>query len=483
MVLAFDVGTTSLKGGVIGPGGEVLARAEAALKPLQNGEPLCHESDATSWLTALALVTAQLEPRRWPALEAVVVSGNGPTLVAADGQGQPLAYALTWMDRRAIEEAEAVSAACGAYVDPSFYLPKALWIARRRPELYERTAHFFACSEFIDFHLTGEACTILPAPEFSRYIWTGEMVRKMGLDARKFPPFIPTARVLGRVRRQAEETLGVPAGLPVVTGGPDFIMTLLGTATVRPGRVCERSGTSEGINLCSSTPLEDGRLLSLPHIIGGCWNISGMISTSGKALEWFKAATGRDGIDYETFLEDACQVPPGARRLLFLPYLSGERAPIWDPHARGAFLGLTLGHGRKEMTRAVLESVGFAVRDVVAVMEEKGLEVEDMRVTGGQARSPLWNQVKADITGKRILVAESLDAELIGAACVAYHALGRYAGLAEAAERMVRLRRVHEPDRALTGLYDELFGIYRAAYRGLRDVFQRLARVEEVETE
>ena len=271
------------------------------------------------------------------------MSGNGPTLVAADARGQPLAYALTWMDRRAIGEAEEVSAACGAYVDPSFYLPKALWIARRRPELYARTAHFFACPEFIDFHLTGEACTVLPAPEFSRYIWTEEMIGRWGWTRASSRPSCPPRGWLGRVRRQAEETLGVPAGLPVITGGPDFIMTLLGTATVRPGRVCERSGTSEGINLCSSVPLEDSRLLTLPHIIGGCWNISGMISTSGKALEWFKAATGREGMDYEAFLEDVCLVPPGARRLLFLPYLSGERAPIWDPYARGTFLGLTRG--------------------------------------------------------------------------------------------------------------------------------------------
>jgi xylulokinase len=483
MILAFDIGTTSLKGGVIDGEGRLLARAETRLKPLQIGPPFCHEADANGWLSALALVTAQLAAHRYPDLAAVVVSGNGPTLVPADGQGRPLGYALTWMDRRAIEEAKQVSEASGVYIDPSFYLPKALWIFRHRPDIYERAAWFFPCPEFVGFHLTGQAHAFLPAPEFSRYIWTAELIGRLGMDPGKFPPFLPPARLMGTVRPAAEEVLGVPAGLPVVSGGPDFIMTLLGTGTVRPGRVCERAGTSEGINLCSASALEDPRLLSLPHIIPGCHNISGMISTSGKALEWFKATTGREELDYETFLEEVCLVPPGAGRLLFLPYLTGERAPIWDPYARGTFLGLTLSHGRREMTRAVLESVGFAIRDIIEVMEEKGLAVEDMRITGGQAKSPLWNQAKADITGKRVLITEIQDAELIGDACVALYALGRFGSLAEAAERTARVRRVYEPCRELAGLYDELFGVYRDAYRGLKEVFRRLSGVQEVEVE
>jgi xylulokinase len=140
-------------------------------------------------------------------------------------------------------------------------------------------------------------------------------------------------------------------------------------------------------------------------------------------------------------------------------------------------VGLTMNHGLREMTRAVVESVGFAIRDVIEVMGENGLAVEELRVTGGQARSPVWNQVKADITGRRILLPESLDSELLGDACVGLYALGRYDSLAEAAEEVVRIRRTFDPNPGVTGLYGELFGLYRSSYRGLKDVFAALARI------
>jgi xylulokinase len=297
------------------------------------------------------------------------------------------------------------------------------------------------------------------------------------MDPQKFPPFIRPGETIGEVRREAEELLGIPAGTPVVAGGPDFVMTLLGTATVRPGRVCDRAGTSEGINLCAEQAVEDERLLCLPHIIEGYTNISGIISTSGKALSWFKSISGRGGLDYESLFEDICQVPPGSRSLIFLPYLAGERAPLWDPYARGTFIGLTANHGRKEMTRAVVEAVGFAIRDVIEVMEDNGLEIGELRVTGGQAKSPLWNQIKADITQRKILVPEVQDSELLGDACIGLFALGNYKNLAAASDSLVRIGRTYTPAPGLAELYDRLFELYRASYRGLKEVFSELAEI------
>jgi xylulokinase len=255
-------------------------------------------------------------------------------------------------------------------------------------------------------------------------------------------------------------------------------MTLLGTATTAPGRTCDRAGTSEGVNLCALAPVADRRLLCLPHIIEGFWNVSGIISTSGKALDWFKNAAGGQALDYDGLFEEVCQVPPGARGLLFLPYLAGERTPLWDPYARGCFIGLTASHGRPEMSRAVVESVGFAIRDTIEVMGESGLEVGEMRVTGGQARSPLWNQIRADITGRRILVPEILDSELLGCGIVGLYALGRHRSLESAAEVLVRFRKTYEPRPELAAPYDELFRLYRQSYRGLKDIFAGLSRVQ-----
>jgi xylulokinase len=481
VILTFDIGTSLLKGGIFDASGVLRCRAEVPLHLSDREDPLMHEADANNWISALSLVTAQLElpgaSGRRGRIEAVVVSGNGPTLVPVDAKGGPLDFAMTWLDRRGVEEARMIAEVTGRYVDPTFYLPKALWIFRNRPEVYRKTRHFCTCPEFVDLFLTGVARTVLPSEQFTPYIWTPETIERLGMDPQKFPPFIRPGEIVGEVRQEAEELLGIPAGTPVVAGGPDFVMTLLGTATVRPGRVCDRAGTSEGINLCAEQAVEDNRLLCLPHIIKGYTNISGIISTSGKALSWFKTISGQGNLDYESLFEDICQVPPGSRSLVFLPYLAGERAPLWDPYARGTFIGLTVNHGRKEMTRAVVEAVGFAIRDVVEVMEENGLEIGELRVTGGQAKSPLWNQIKADITQRKILVPEVQDSELLGDACIGLFALGNYKSLVAASDSLVRIGRSYNPTPELRELYDRLFGLYRASYRGLKEVFSSLATI------
>jgi xylulokinase len=224
--------------------------------------------------------------------------------------------------------------------------------------------------------------------------------------------------------------------------------------------------------------VSDARLLCVNHVIDGYNNISGIVSTSGKALQWFKEISGRPDDSFEAIFQDIVNVPAGADKLLFLPYLAGERAPLWDPHARGAFVGLTLNHGMLEMTRAVVESVGFAIRDVMATMEEIGLRVEDVRITGGQAKSDAWIQIRADITGKRYLSPVMKDAELAGDLCLALTGLRRYESLAEAAERAVQIERVFEPNPRHRNTYDELFSIYRELYAGLKVPFRRMGELE-----
>jgi len=475
MLLAFDVGTSVLKGGLFEMSGAPVSRAEIPLALIAHPDPLWHEADALTWIAALGEVAARLGVPGAGRIDAVVVSGNGPTLVPTDAEGNPLSNAMTWMDRRCVSEARIVSEKSGVPIDPTFYLPKAYWFYRNRPDVYERARYFFSCPEFVEYVLTGVPVTFLPAPQFTRYIWDRELIAALGMAPEKFPPFIASGRIVGAVSGKGERATGIPAGVPVVSGGPDFVVSLLGTGTVFPGRACIRSGTSEGINLCARFPVEDRRLMCLGHIAEGCWNISGIVSTTGKALEWFKNATGRSEASYERVFEDAGGAPPGADRLIFLPYLAGERAPLWDPRARGTFIGLTLNHGMREMTRAVVESAGYAIRDVIEVMEEIGLSVQDLRITGAPARSRLWNQIKADITGRRILLPALPDADLAGDACLALYALGAFDSLAGASESIVKIGEVFEPDAQRKKLYDELFLLYRESYTSLRPVFDKLS--------
>jgi xylulokinase len=476
MILAIDVGTSLLKAALFDEGGALKAREDAALKPVPHPDPLRHEVDAREWIAALRLLCSRLGLAGGAGIEALVVSGNGPTFVPAAADGRPLANAMTWMDRRAVQEARIVAEKRGSPTDAAFYLPKALWVQRNRPEIYDATRYFLSCPEYVTFMLTGNAVTFLPTPDYTRSImWDVGALASLGLDPDKFPPFAAPGSPLGRVTAAGSEATGVPEGVPVFAGAPDFIVSLLGTATVASGRACVRSGTSEGINLCSSSATEDKRLMCVGHVARGLYNVSGVISTSGRALEWFTNATGRAGSDYESLFGEIEGLPAGANRLLFLPYLAGERTPLWDPLARGAFIGLTLNHGRRDMTRAVVESVAYAIRDVVEVMEESGLSVRDLRITGSPSRSPLWNQIKADVSGRRILVPSQRDPDLTGDACLALFGLGKFASVVEASEAIVSIGAVFEPDAARGRAYDEMFDLYRESYSGLRAVFAKLS--------
>lgn len=481
MILAVDIGTSSVKAALFDKKGACLALDSRLVEPLASRDPVVHELRAEAWTEAIATMVPALYAAalgdKSGKVECIVISGNGPTLVPVDTAGHALAPAVTWMDRRAVEESVLAGKAAGRFLDPTYNLPKALWFKRHRPDIYEHTAHFSSCPEYICGRLTGEWYSFLPAEGFQPIIWDAKSISALGLDPGKFPPFIKLGQIVGRVTPSAASIFNLPEGIPVVSGGPDFVVSLIGTATTRPGRACDRAGTSEGINLCHAGNFpNDSRLLLMPHVIEPNLNISGVISTSGKAVSWFRKASGDSCDDYEGFFGEICQVEPGAGRLLFLPYLSGERAPIWDPDARGAFVGLTLNHGRAQMGRAVVESTAFAMRDVISTMESLGGHVAELRVTGNPARNPVWNQIKADITGRPLIVPSFPHAELMGDLCLALTALGEYPSPEEAAEDLVTMERIHEPDSGLRGLYDEMFGLYRNTYKALKPVFADLSR-------
>jgi xylulokinase len=360
---------------------------------------------------------------------------------------------MLWLDRRAVTEAREIGELWGRPVAPWYFLPKALWIARREPAVYEATEHLLSCPEFLCFHLTGNAFTVLHTEAFVAYYWDDAVLRRLGLERELFPPFLRPGQPMGGVSFAASAELGLPSGVPVIAGGPDYLMSLVGTGTVAPGRACDRAGSSEGINLCAEAEVRDPRLLCRPHLVEPFWNVAGMIPASGLAVSWIRSVAGGWGDSYEAFFDSVASVPAGARGLLFLPFLG--------PGGAGAFAGLGLQHGREEMARAVVEAVGFAIRDIVLTMRENGLRVESMALTGGQARVERWAQIKADMTGLEIGVPRVADAELVGAAVVGFVALGVHAGVVEAAERMVVIARVFTPDPRTAAFYAELHGWYR----------------------
>lgn len=499
LFLAIDVGTSKLKGGVFNGQGELLASAQAplslrvqprAMVELQPGKQGAKQAatgfeiEASQWVAALKQVCQQLNLARFTELTSLVVSGNGPTLLPLDPAGQPLYPAITWLDTRGQQEvAQRLQQQNITGRQSSFFLAKAYWLKLYQPALYAKTRYFIACPEYLGFYLCGEPRTILPSPAFGAYYWTKETLAALALDPDKFPPFVRPGEIMGTLRASAAAELGIklsPGGkkITIVAGGPDYLMALLGTGTIKPGLTCDRAGTSEGINHCAAAPATDSTLLSLPHLLEGLFNVSGSISTSGKAIDWFREVSGYNQVSYDQFFTEVAAVEPGARKLLFLPHLAGERAPLWNPEARGAFIGLALHHTRQEMGRAVVESLGYAIRHIVKCLAGHGLQVTELRLTGQQARNRLFNQLKADITGLPLLIPATPEAELVGDTCLALVANGIYPHLEAAVAQCVRFSTVIEPHQQAQALYAEMSALYAEAYLSVKSIFDQLHKIE-----
>jgi xylulokinase len=299
---------------------------------------------------------------------------------------------------------------------------------------------------------------VFPSDGYDRWFWNDSILEHFGLDKEKFPRFIRPGEVYGGLDPRIAVRFGLKPGIPVISGGPDFFAAILGAGAVQPGQVCDRAGTSEGINACTTDRIVDKRLMSYRHPVKQFWNLSGTVSTTGKAIEWGRSLLDIDS--YDAFFSLAETAQAGSGGLLFLPYLAGERAPVWDPSARGKLHGLSLSSGRPEFARSVLEGISFAIRDIMCIMEECGAVIDELRVAGASSGNDILNQVKADITGKPVHVPLQKETELLGLAIIGAVALGKYTGFAEAAADMVNIEKTYEPNRENSALYDNLFSGY-----------------------
>ena len=441
-VLAVDIGTSSLKGGIIDEEGALLEWAKVTFGA-PSGDGYRHW-DARLWLEAFSRLCGQLEGVRKTA--ALTVSGNGPSLVPLDAEGRPVAEALLWIDGRELRKGGT----------KSFFLPKAAWFAENRPAQYAESSFFLGCPEYLAYVLSGKKAAFTPSQEFVEYIWTREEIEDYGLNPSQFPEPMHTGSILGEVHEESAKRFGLRRGTAVIAGGADFLMALLGTGAVEPGITCDRTGTSEGINCCSAASVEHPRIRNLPHAIAGYYNAAGILSSTGLIFEWFRRLTGQQDRDYGDMLQEIRQVERSPTLPYFFPSL--HRGAVWE-FSGGAFTGLEAEHGAAEMGRAVVHSVGFGIRNLIETLEQKGCRIGSMRVSGGQGRNRVWNQMKADMTGKRIEIPAIIDAELTGGAIAAFSALDG-AGLAETAGRLVRIEEVFFPDDNYADQYREEYEEY-----------------------
>lgn len=455
MVLTFDIGTSSVKAG--------LFERDTARVVWQHREPLPSEEhelaawESERWVRAVQAAVDQLPPS--VELAAIVLSGNGPTIVPVDRDGATLDQAMLWLDHREVR----VSA------QPSFFLPKIAWIKENAQAIYDRTWQFMTCPEYIGFLMTSVPHSTTGSDEFAPYVWDDAGIEAYGIDSEMLPPLMKPGEVIGAIDRRGAALFRLAAGTPVIAGGPDFLMSLLGTATVIVGRTCDRAGTSEGINYCSSEPCDSSTVRCLPHIVPGLYNVAGILSSTGRIFEWFRRISRQRSVGYERMLKEI--VASGFdHEPYFFP--SVHEGAAWE-FSKGMFVGLRSDHATAEMGRGVVYSIGYAVRQSIESLKAVGCNVVELRACGGQAKNPIWNQLKADVTGIPVSCPEVIDAELLGCVCCALVGLGDFSTPWDASVRLVRMVDRFEPDpersRQLTDGYERYLRVYQRYSTAIRE--------------
>ena len=284
--------------------------------------------------------------------------------------------------------------------------------------------------------------------------------------------------VVGSLGELAADALGLRAGIPVAGGTNDAFASYLGAGLTAAGDAYDPGGSAGGFGVYWDQPLEVPGAFVTPAPLDGLYSVGAAMAATGRALDWFRdAIVGRD-MTTERILEEAAATPPGADGVVFLPYLAGERSPLWDPTATGAFAGLTLAHGRGHLARAIIEASALAIRHVAEPMLAAGVTVDAMRACGGPARSETWNQVKADVTGFPVLVPAVLETAVLGSAILGAVAIGASPGLVSAIGSMTRIRRRLEPRSEFAATYDRLYAAYTGLYPAIAPVVRPLAGLD-----
>ncbi|RMG52091.1 MAG: hypothetical protein D6723_09360, partial [Acidobacteria bacterium] len=356
LLLAIDLGTSGVKAGAFDIDGRLVAKRRREYS-VASPHPEWAEQDPETWWTACRQAIREVvRTTSADRYHGIAVTGLAPALVCLDERGRPVRPAPIWSDRRAVAEIADLTERLG--YDTSFsLLPRLQWLKRHEPEEYRRTRRVCQSFEYLSFKLTGEVVAIAPTDQLRP--WSERDIEVAELDVNKFPSrMCKLGEPLGTLSVDVATDLDLPAGLPVIAGTVDTFAAWIGTGTMEKGTLCNTVGTSDGIALVWDEPVNDpaGRVYAMPHVIGRGWIIGGALSSGGLLLDWFvRRFYNHLARPFEEVEKEARSVPPGAEGVIILPYLVGERWPLFDPHARGVFFGLAESHTRAHLARAVLE--------------------------------------------------------------------------------------------------------------------------------
>jgi xylulokinase len=410
-------------------------------------------------------------------------------LVMLDAAGEVVRPALIWCDQRTEEECRAITKRLGAkrlidlVANPAltgFTLPKIWWVREHEPEAWSRVRSVMLPKDYVRFKLTGARATDVADASGTLMFdvvnrrWSVEMLQASDLPAEILPQVFESSEITGRVSKEGAAASGLPEGTPVVAGGGDQAAGAVGMGIVEPGNVSATIGTSGVVFAATSSPTVEpkGRIHTFCHAIPRRWHVMGVTQGAGLSLRWFRDQFGA-GASYDALMKEASAAPPGADGLLWAPYLMGERTPHLDPNARGALVGLTAQHTRAHVIRAILEGVAFSLRDTFTIFRDLGVPVKSIRLGGGGARSPLWQQIQADIYGMPVELVAADEGAAYGAALLAGVGAGIWPSVDAACKTAVHVAKKIEPIGENADLMNRRYEEYRKLYPALRQIDHR----------
>jgi xylulokinase len=449
-VLGLDVGTTEAKAICLALDGRPIGLARAGYRT-DTGPDGRAEQDPADWWSALAAAVRQLD---LGGVDVLAVCGvtQGPTLVAADDAGMPVRPAVTWQDRRP--------------GDTGFgLLPRMAWLSRDDPVAAMRAVWLMPAWDAVGLWLSGVAATSLQAHETAP---DAAALEDAGVLPSKVAEARPVGSPLGGLRPIVAAALGLRSGTPVICGVNDGAASMLGAGLLRPGDAVDTGGASGGIAIYADREVRVEGLYCAPAPLPGLWAVGGAMAALGASVDWLRTAVLGDRWTMDELFAEAAGVPAGADGLVFLPYLAGERAPVFDEQARGAFAGLTLAHGRGHLVRAVLEGAAYAMRHVAEPLAGAGAPVVSLRLAGRPTPGDLWGRIKADVLGVPTIVPAVAETAVVGAAILAAAGAGAVPDIRAGVAAMTGEARRIESDPRARGVYDVGFARYRALYPALR---------------
>lgn len=493
MWIGLDIGTGGSRALLTDAHGRVRAGFTAPHQEMRMPRPLWAEQDPADWWSAASKAIRGVLAEAGvsgTAVKGIGLSGQMHGLVILDAQGCVIRPALIWCDQRSQPQVDAINSKLGAErvlaatanpVLTGFTLPKLLWVRDHEPRNYERVRRLLLPKDYVRFRLTGEFATeVSDASGTSLFDvvnrrWSREMIDGLGIDAAILPECRESSEITGTVSAEAAGLTGLAAGTPVVGGGGDQASSAVGNGIVEPGIVSCTLGTSGVVFAHMEQVAYDpaGRVHTFCHAVRGRWHVMGVTQGAGLSLQWFRNQLA-PGTSYDGLTAEAATAPAGCQGLFWLPYLMGERTPHLDAAARGGWIGLTAGHTRADLVRAVIEGVSYSQRDCLDIIEELGIAVSSVRASGGGANSPFWRQVLADVMAKRVVALETQEGSAYGAALLALAGTGEYGSVPEACRAVIRETGSVEPRPAESAYYARAHQLYRAFYPALKPLFPRM---------